>query len=712
MKIVYITTWGRRCGLSTYAEHRADEWLKAGHTVWVLDEKQGVEANRAHLPPVEYVACWQRTADPEEFIVPCLNEIAYIDPDVVIFSHDWHEVAASTLKRLADGCHLLGCPLLVGWHNLVSIPNPAQELPDIDGHIVYHPDAPAYLASVGVDPERVAFIPHGCGAPVQAVGPDAAKGTRMRLATFGLMYPTKGLDQVVLALAEVRRLLPERNVTLDIYSSFNAWTKGEYDEAMAAVQEAIDREGLGDCVNIWAGFPTKAGLLRALNEADVVVLLYRDIPYRLSSSGALPEALAAARPVVTSNIAHFAGTEDMGDAHMTVADVKAAAERIAHLLTCESTWRRYAKRAQDHARAHTYADAAAMYLTLAEKVTVKRQGPSWGVLAGEPMSEDARAALRGVCVRPYDPLATPWEDAAPRFPAEVEYVFGLAPGDTPQAGWDLDIRRALRTRPKRVTFRGGGGPFTGHRRASGGSSESVDLEAALLLPRADDTKAWYLVASTGPSYHRYADAGRSKVGVVIPTYRRPAALRSALLSVGTGVPVAVVSDDGPPGHDVLAATSGDCVSLLHGEVNHGASWARNRGVEALETVWVQFLDDDDLLVGGWRESLLPHLADGVDAVVCSAFVAGPHALAIDDAVFTSQVCVRRASLLAAGGFTESKTWAEERDLLARMEGRGMVVRRLALPLVFRPQRGGSGQADTAPASDAGAVVTKAGRGGF
>ena len=222
------------------------------------------------------------------------------------------------------------------------------------------------------------------------------------------------------------------------------------------------------------------------------------------------------------------------------------------------------------------------------------------------------------------------------------------------------------------------------------------------------TESWQASLSTALLPEHFA-----RVGVVIPTFRRPESLRRAVLSAGPGVPVAVVSDDGPPGLDVIQAAEGETACLLHGDGNHGASWARNRGVETLALCeWVQFLDDDDLLVGGWREWLLPHLADGVDAVVCSAFTPGEHALSIDESVFTSQVCVRRESFLAVGGFREGLTWAEERDLLARMAGRGMAVRRVPLPLVFRPVRGGSGEPEAAPAVMEGAAVSRAGRGGF
>lgn len=194
-----------------------------------------------------------------------------------------------------------------------------------------------------------------------------------------------------------------------------------------------------------------------------------------------------------------------------------------------------------------------------------------------------------------------------------------------------------------------------------------------------------------------------KIGVVIPTKDRPDDLRRALKTIGRKTPCVVVDDGG-----FYASTAFDTVArvnaaedadaaLLRTNSSRGASWARNRGVEMLQSEWVQFLDDDDLLTSDWRESLLPQLVDGIDGVISSAFVPnapGP-GMRIDDEVYTSQVCLRRSAMLEAGMFRESLTWAEERELIERMERMGMKIVRTGRPLVYRPSRGGSGDPNSA-----------------
>lgn len=42
----------------------------------------------------------------------------------------------------------------------------------------------------------------------------------------------------------------------------------------------------------------------------------------------------------------------------------------------------------------------------------------------------------------------------------------------------------------------------------------------------------------------------------------------------------------------------------------GPAWVRNRMVEKVDTPWVQFLDDDDVIHSNFLERILPHLEEG------------------------------------------------------------------------------------------------------
>lgn len=187
---------------------------------------------------------------------------------------------------------------------------------------------------------------------------------------------------------------------------------------------------------------------------------------------------------------------------------------------------------------------------------------------------------------------------------------------------------------------------------------------------------------------------RALLCVVIPTKDRPAQLGVAVESCGIypDVPVCVVDDgsaDAASVRRVVDEHLSGC--LLRSERSYGASWARNRGVEYMPSDWVQFLDDDDVLVADWFDRLKVHLTDDWDAVVAPAWVPGPAGgLEIDNDVYTSQIAVRRDAFIRCSGFNENVSWAEERDLLRRMSEWGARIKKIKTPIVIRPARGGSG----------------------
>ncbi|WP_186818883.1 glycosyltransferase family 2 protein [Nocardia ninae] len=103
--------------------------------------------------------------------------------------------------------------------------------------------------------------------------------------------------------------------------------------------------------------------------------------------------------------------------------------------------------------------------------------------------------------------------------------------------------------------------------------------------------------------------------MVIPTYNRPAILRSALSSVvgQRGVPgeieVIVVNDGGTEVNDAIdtARDRGLCTRLIDLPVNRGLSSARNVGIDAARGEFLALLDDDDVF-------LPDHLATMIETI--------------------------------------------------------------------------------------------------
>lgn len=107
----------------------------------------------------------------------------------------------------------------------------------------------------------------------------------------------------------------------------------------------------------------------------------------------------------------------------------------------------------------------------------------------------------------------------------------------------------------------------------------------------------------------------TRFDVVIPTFNAPAArLAAAVRSARAcdGISRVIVVDDGS--HPVTGACEG--CELIRQD-NTGPSAARNRGLEASDSAWVVFLDDDDELIPAGVAAMIA-LAEKLDAVACVA----------------------------------------------------------------------------------------------
>lgn len=183
------------------------------------------------------------------------------------------------------------------------------------------------------------------------------------------------------------------------------------------------------------------------------------------------------------------------------------------------------------------------------------------------------------------------------------------------------------------------------------------------------------------------------VGVVIPSHNRPGTLPRALGSVlfqnFSQLRVVIVDDGSFPPVRTWLDCSDSRVTVLRNDHPEGPAVARNRGVEALETEWIAFLDDDDR----WLEEKLARCLScldghpGADMIVHHAalpgerFRGGGQCRVVPEAVrwmLTGQpphvdcVLVRRTAHERVR-FDESFHAAADLDYMVRLAMQGPVV---------------------------------------
>ena len=194
---------------------------------------------------------------------------------------------------------------------------------------------------------------------------------------------------------------------------------------------------------------------------------------------------------------------------------------------------------------------------------------------------------------------------------------------------------------------------------------------------------------------------RGLIAIIVATRDRPESLAVALSTVDKRFPIILCDDGTVPSNAVYNTVAvRNNLALLRHDVSRGPSVARNVACQYAESVWLKFLDDDDILLPGWFDTIEPLMVDA-DIIIGSAMVPCEckTGLSISHEIFTSQISIRRDAFETLGGFLPGLAWAEERDLIERARRLGMRIVESRSPIVIRPSRGGSGQPSTAKAQE-------------
>jgi glycosyltransferase involved in cell wall biosynthesis len=174
----------------------------------------------------------------------------------------------------------------------------------MDRIIVLYPKATIAMQELGIDPARIAFVPHGnylsIAAFAQGDAPLTQAEARQRLelpqdapiaAFFGLIRPYKGIEVLIAAYAELRQRLPDARLLI----------AGRATKGFGAVKHALSANHQTEAVTVIPGYLSLRDVTHCLAAADVVVL-----PYLAdTASGVAHLAYACRRPIIASRVGVF-----------------------------------------------------------------------------------------------------------------------------------------------------------------------------------------------------------------------------------------------------------------------------------------------------------------------------------------------------------------------------------------------------------------------
>jgi glycosyltransferase involved in cell wall biosynthesis len=301
-----MTTYGvlstyppTQCGLATFSSALAQHLRRAGEEVAAVSV---VDAYRRGAPPeVRYQ--WVRGR--AEQVAPVA---AVLDAtDVVVVQHEFGIFGGSDGREVLDVVRRLRTPVIVVLHTVLVSPSPGQraiveELAARARAVVTMTKAARdrLLRTCVVDAARVHVVPHGAddNRPTRDE-PRADRTSSFRMLSWGLIGPGKGIEWAIDAMAALMDLDVEYHVVGQTHPKVVEQSGEAYRSVLV---ERAHAAGLSDRVRFDDRYLTTMDLNRIVRSADVVLLPYES--REQVTSGVLVEAVAAVRPVVSTDFPH------------------------------------------------------------------------------------------------------------------------------------------------------------------------------------------------------------------------------------------------------------------------------------------------------------------------------------------------------------------------------------------------------------------------
>ncbi len=230
--------------------------------------------------------------------------------DVAIVQHEYGIFGGLDGDDVLAVLNNLSVPSIVVAHTVVRRPTPHQRFvlegvcDAADAVVVMTEHARSRLTErFDVDPARVHVIPHGATTPPNNLHPALGRrpGSRLRLLTWGLLGPGKGIEWAIdaLALLEDVRPRPSYLIAGATHPKVHAHAGEAYREML---MQRSWRGGACRSVSFDDSYRDLPSLTRLINGADLVVLPY-DSEDQVTS-GVLVDAVASGRPVVATAFPH------------------------------------------------------------------------------------------------------------------------------------------------------------------------------------------------------------------------------------------------------------------------------------------------------------------------------------------------------------------------------------------------------------------------
>jgi glycosyltransferase involved in cell wall biosynthesis len=356
-RIAWVSTWDVRCGIAEYSRRLLDHFSAPvrGEMTVVCD----VRTSAGRRGGLACTPAWTIGAPPAWTGIA--DAVAATRAEAVILQHQDGLVPWPELVDLLERFEQDGVLPIVVLHNAAQLPQVDPELREKvalglrrAARVLVHNLADLnLLLGLGVH-DNLALLPHGAARPLRTpeirelASPDDAPV----IGCHGFFLPGKGIDRLIQAFAELRKIWPGAKLRL-VNARFPADVS---DHEIDRCQGLAHQLGVSEGIEWRTEFLSPEEISHLLEGCDLIVMAYE--PRTDSASGAIRVALSSLTPVAATRVAIF---EEMGEAvgWLDSSEPAEMADSIAGLLRDASRRREIQAHAADWLAAHDWGVVAA-----------------------------------------------------------------------------------------------------------------------------------------------------------------------------------------------------------------------------------------------------------------------------------------------------------------------------------------------------------------
>jgi GT2 family glycosyltransferase/glycosyltransferase involved in cell wall biosynthesis len=400
-KAAFLTTYNQACGIATHTSSVLRALIQ--HPLAIPESLEILifaedTPNCIEPDPKNVFRCWKRENEDFHRVLRLL-ESEQID----ILHIQYHDglFGRTAIDELVSSARLLGVKVFITFHSTERLPGLSAKLVNLSTHSFVHLDQSVMrFVAYGADPGRISVVPHGIDASLAPLPILEAKRfvevpSAVKLVTsLGFLEPHKGVKEIIQALPEVLSKHEVAFVFLGGPHPMNHHSIQYMEECRRLSQDL----GIEERVILAGSFMAESYLSQYLSASDLIILNYTSD--KNEASGALAQALAHHRPVITTNKPPF---KALSGCTLQLSDGLSISEAICRVLENPQLGAALVERADRYVKENSFAQLAGILLNWYFDPAPPGSGSEPGLktlpLAGVKIGVDARTLFYSSCAK-------------------------------------------------------------------------------------------------------------------------------------------------------------------------------------------------------------------------------------------------------------------------------------------------------------------------